>query len=243
MKILVVIDNLLQYERIKSVFNKKNNIEFHVDFKHSIVRSDIWNHKDFKNDQNSQIDVKKQIEYIIENYQLVISVHCFQFFPKKLVESVRCINIHPGYNPINRGWYPQVFAIINDLPIGATIHEMDEKLDNGGIIAREFVPKYKWDTSLSLYNRVLKKEVELFDKYFYQIITNTYIIIEPENKGNLYTKKDFKELLEIDLSEKGTFDSFYNRLRALSHGNYRNAFFIDEGSGKKIFINLEITYE
>jgi methionyl-tRNA formyltransferase len=102
--------------------------------------------------------LKNKKTEIIDSFDLVIFVHCFQLFPKTMVNAVRCVNIHPGYNPINRGWYPQVFAIVNDLPIGATIHEMDEKLDNGPIIVRELVEKYARDTSLTIFLMILKTQ-------------------------------------------------------------------------------------
>jgi methionyl-tRNA formyltransferase len=243
MKILVIIDNLVQYEKVKKIFLAfEHLINFTVDFKHSIVKSAIWDHKDFI-DANSTIDVKKDCDLIIENYNLVISIHCFQFFPKKLVENVRCINIHPGFNPVNRGWYPQVFSIINNLPIGATIHEMDAKLDNGPIIAREFVEKFLWDTSKSIYDRVLEKEMELFYKNFISILNNEYIKILPENNGNFFSKIDFENLLHLDLFKEGTFFEFYNLLRALSHGDYKNAYIINPDSEQKIFIKLIIEHE
>ena len=243
MKVLFVIDNVTQYERLKSLLASKARTDIQYTFKHSIVKSTIWGHEDFKNRSDAVIDVKKDIEYIKSNYQLVISVHCFQFFPKELVKTVRCVNVHPGYNPINRGWYPQVFAIIHDLPIGATVHEMDEKLNNGPIIARELVDKYVWDTSESLYNRVLEKEISLFDRYFEQILDGSYQSIIPEGKGNMFKKGDFKNLCELEMEKIGTFREFFNRLRALSHGSYNNAFFIDNDTGKKIYLKLAISYE
>ncbi|WP_421947825.1 dTDP-4-amino-4,6-dideoxyglucose formyltransferase [Phaeodactylibacter xiamenensis] len=242
MKVLVIIDNIIQYERVKHVFKKTNLSDVSTDFYHSPIKSKIWEHPDFL-DQDKMLDVKNDADSIIENYDLVISIHCFQFFPAKLVNSVRCINIHPGYNPINRGWYPQVFAIIDDLPIGATIHEMDEKLDNGPIIARAFVDKYKWDTSFTIYNRVLDKEIELFQEYFEAIIMGTYEPTPPEDTGNIYRKRDFEALCEIDLNQKGDFNQFFDRLRALSHGDYKNAFFYDEETGKKVYFKLSIEIE
>ena len=244
MNILVVIDNVYQYERIKNVFEfYKNSMDFVVDFKHSIVKSAIWDHPYFSQNNSSIVDVKKNVEELIVKYDLIFSVHCFQFFPKKLVENVRCINIHPGYNPINRGWYPQVFSIIYSLPIGATIHEMDSKLDHGPIIAREYVEKHLWDTSESIYWRVLNKEIELFERYFIDIINNKYSKIIPDERGNLFTKKDFLDIQHIDLDKKDSFHNFYNLLRALSHGKYKNAFIIDKETGKKIYLKLEIEYE
>ena len=77
---------------------------------------------------------KQALSCITNNYNLIISLHCKQIFPSNLVKSITCINIHPGYNPYNRGWFPQVFSIINSKPIGATIHVMDENIDHGPII-------------------------------------------------------------------------------------------------------------
>lgn len=185
------------------------------------------------------IDVRRNLEMIIENYELVISVHCFQFFPEKLVNSVRCINLHPGYNPINRGWYPQVFAIIKGLKIGATIHEMDAKLDNGPIIARSFVEYGIEDNSKSIYDRVLLQEIKLLTDNFEDIIFGTYKTILPENRGDFFSKKDYSELCKINLACQGSYLEFYNHLRALTHGDYWNAWFLNE-QGEKVFIRLEV---
>ncbi len=148
---IIITDNIIQYERFKRLIIDKGRKDLTVKFCHSPIRSALWDHSD----AIEVIDVKKDTARIAANFDLVISIHCLQLFPKNLVNSVRCINIHPGYNPINRGWYPQVFSIINNLPIGATIHEMDEELDHGPIIARKMVQKFDWDTSLTLYDRVL----------------------------------------------------------------------------------------
>jgi methionyl-tRNA formyltransferase len=236
-KVLVVIDNIFQYERIKRIISLKDlNAKF--SFKHSPVKSAIWGHEDFIDKTVSIINVKEEFDSIISTFDLVISVHCFQFFPQELVRGIRCLNIHPGYNPINRGWYPQVFSIVNQLEIGATIHEMDEKLDNGPIIVRSFVEKYSWDTSYTLYNRVLEKEIELLENNFEKIIDGSYDIVIPESTGNMYSKKDFHNLCKLDLNEVGSFKSFYDKIRALTHGEYKNGYFIDEITGKKVFVSI-----
>jgi dTDP-4-amino-4,6-dideoxyglucose formyltransferase len=236
--ILIVTDNIVLYKKIESLFLTKGRKDIFIECRHSPSKSSIWKHHDLI----EEIDVNKKIDWIIANFHLVISVHCLQFFPKELVDAVRCVNIHPGYNPINRGWYPQVFSIIHDLPIGATIHEMDEKLDHGPIIARQLVDKYDWDTSLSIYNRVLETEILLLDLYFDSIIDNTYTKIRPEAHSNMYRKSDFAALCEIDMNQSGSFREFYDLLRALSHGEYKNAFFMTE-QGEKVFIKMEIEKE
>ena len=229
----------------KEEFQKilKNKVDIDVDFGISYF-SNLENFKhNLNNDKIFQINLKDpiQVDGLIKKYDLIFSIHCKQLFPSRLVNSVRCINIHPGYNPINRGWYPQVFAIIHDLPIGATIHEMDEKLDNGPIIARKLVPKYNIDSSEDLYNRIIEAELDLLNKNIIAIINNEYTPFEPEDQGQVFLKKDFNILCEFDLEEKASFREFLNRLRALNHGDYQNAFYWDPQLKEKVYINLELS--
>lgn len=214
----------------------------------SLSISPFSNEKDFNilNSIDFQVfDLRnpKHILNIKKKYDLIFSVHCKQIFPIDLINHVKCINIHPGYNPINRGWYPQVFSIINKLPIGATIHEIDEKLDHGGIIDRELVIKNTFDTSETLYNKIVNKEIELLEKNIESIISGKYKTTIPEGEGNLYLKRDFNNLLELDLEEVVSVGEFIDRLRALTHGNYNNAYFIDPSTGKKIFMQIKLKAE
>lgn len=239
--ILIISDNSYLCKMFKKVVSDLP-LDLHQ-FTYSISPySDIT---EFGPEHFSIFDLKssKDVDFILNNFDLVFSIHCKQIFPKELVNGVKCINIHPGYNPINRGWYPQVFSILNDLPVGATIHEIDEALDHGGIIARGFVPKYSYDTSKTLYDRILEKEIELLYHHLPTILTNTYEVTAPENEGNLFLKKDFNALLEIDLNKEYRAKDLIDKLRALTHGGYKNAYFIDPTTGDKIYIGIELQKE
>lgn len=243
-KILVISDNLFLCKEFEKIINKIDLTNTTWDF--SV--SPFSDYKIFSDSLENMVSVKnlkdkKHVNEICEIYDIVFSVHCKQIFPEYLVSNVKCINIHPGYNPINRGWYPQVFAIIKDYPIGATIHEIDNELDHGAIIDRALVKKSIWDTSLSLYNKVVALEIELIGKNIINIISNSYEKLKPETEGFLYLKKDFNDLCEIKLEEVQTVAETINRLRALTHGDYKNAFFIDPETGRKIFISIELTLE
>lgn len=235
-KVLIISDNAYLCKKFKKVIEDLSITSSSFKF----ATSTFSNINDFDDINISVYNLKNDdhIQEITSNFNLVFSIHCKQIFPSKLVNTIKCINIHPGYNPINRGWYPQVFSIINDLKIGATIHEIDEKLDNGNIIVREEVVKYNYDTSESLYNRILEKEIDLLYRYLPSIIMNQYDTIVPEMDGNLYLKKDFQDLLEINLDEKYRAGDLINRLRALTHGNFKNAYFLDKETGEKIFIGI-----
>jgi methionyl-tRNA formyltransferase len=186
---------------------------------------------------------QKHIDFIKNNYDLVISIHCKQLFPVELINHLKCINVHPGLNPFNRGWYPQIFSIIKKTPIGVTIHEIDEKLDHGSIIIRESIIKNNFDTSESLYSKIVAKELELLENNIEKIISNNYEIIVPEGEGILYLKKDFNDLLELNLKEQVLVGDLIDKLRALTHGDFKNAYFIDPDTDKKIFVSIKLTQE
>lgn len=236
-KPLIVTDNPIISGEIFKICTAYEN----VDFEYGI--SPFSKESDFEMDVFI-VDMKNKcdIEFLLNNYDLIISVHCKQIFPVDLIDNIKCINIHPGYNPLNRGWYPQVFAILNDVKIGATIHEITKDLDDGPIIDREFVDKFEWDTSLTLYNRVVNKELELFEKNIFSVINNCYSTELPESKGNIFLKKDFERLKEIDLTEKVTFKEAIDRLRALTHGEHENLYFKTQRDDK-VFISVNLTHD
>jgi len=186
-----------------------------------------------------RLDVRKQTAMMISDYSLVLSIHCKQIFPKLLVSAVRCVNVHPGLNPYNRGWFPQVFSIINGLPSGVTIHEIDEELDHGLIIAQREYKIDAWDTSGSAYAKIMAIERDLVLSHFLSIRDRNYQAVAPCEEGNLNFKKDFDRLKCLDLSEYGTFGEFINRLRALTHGDFQNAYFVD-ASGTKVFVRISL---
>lgn len=186
------------------------------------------------------VDIKENHEDISNKYDLVISAHCKQLFPAEMTQNVTCINIHPGLNPFNRGWFPQVFSILNGLPLGATIHEIDEAIDHGAIIDQLEVEVKPDDTSIRAYDRVIEAEEEIINRSIESIFNDTYTATPPVSEGNLNLKKDFNALCEIDLTESVTFRQVIDRLRALTHGEYKNAYFYDEKTKQKIYVSIDL---
>ncbi len=182
---------------------------------------------------------KDVCDRIIQSYQIVFSLHCKQIFPTNLVEKLTCINIHPGFNPYNRGWYSQVFSIINKKPTGATIHLIDKDIDHGAIIYQEMIETYITDTSLDVYERIIKLEKNLISKYLENIINGTYQIRLPNQNGNYNSLQDFKDLCSLDLESIGTLEQHIDLLRSLTHGNFKNGFIVKDGT--KIYINIKLT--
>lgn len=235
-RVLIISDNVDLVTYIKQLEKTILDSGVTIDYRYSKVNKEPSTLKQLKMDA---IDVKNEhvISTIIKSYDLVISAHCKQIFPKALVENIRCVNIHPGLNPHNRGWYPQVFSIINKLPIGCTIHEMNENIDHGNIIYQKQVLILDSDTSLDVYNKVQVAEKELLKENLNNIISNNYTSKPMSSSGNYNGIAEFKQLCELKLSNKGTLSEHIDMLRALTHGTHRNAYFID-ASGEKVYVQI-----
>jgi methionyl-tRNA formyltransferase len=188
-----------------------------------------------------ELKVKAEVDRILADYGLVVSIHCTQMFPPRLVEGVRCINVHPGLNPHNRGWFPQVFSLINGLPAGVTIHEIDNELDHGPIIVQQAYEVKPWDTSGSVYAELMRIEREMVLKHFGWIRETPRMTSQPP-EGNLNFKKDFEALRVLDLKEQTTLGGAINRLRALTHGEFKNAYFVDD-QGRRVFVRVVLEPE
>jgi methionyl-tRNA formyltransferase len=239
-KILFVTDNGLLYSRIKEVILADfPNLESVFEFRRS--KSSTKERLYTDGIENLEvIDVKIEYQFIIDNYEMVISLHCKQIFPVELVKNMLCINIHPGLNPYNRGWYPQVFAIINHTKLGATIHIMDEEVDHGPIIARKEVPVESYYTSKEAYEKVLDAEVDLFKNNIQSIIDGSFTTNYPEFEGDYHSIDDFNKLCMLDMNENLTLGEAVDKLRALSHGNYKNAYFFDN-KGNRIYLKIDLS--
>lgn len=186
------------------------------------------------------VDLKSETDQITREFELVISAHCKQIFPASLHNLRECINIHPGHNPDTRGWYPQVWAILHGLPLGFTVHRIDDQLDHGAIIDRQELPLHPWDTSFSAYQRVLQAEIDWLQQNLLQLLNGDYTTTPMQGTGNLFLRRDFNALLEINLQKTGTWEEFVRHLRSVSFQGYRNAWFRDPKTGQKIHIQITL---
>ena len=192
-----------------------------------------------------KIDVtsKNFIDSAIAKYDYILSIHCQQIFPSKLFQTVSCFNLHPGLNPNNRGWYPQVFSILNNLPTGATLHRLSSKIDGGPVITQIQVPFFSTDTSKEIYDRITTAEKEILTEMLPKLSSPTYQVEEVEIRdGNYNSKDDFKKLCNLDLNSRGTLKEHIDLLRALTHGSFKNAYFKDE-NGNRVYVSINLQKE
>ena len=189
-----------------------------------------------------QVDVKSEEfrNYALAEFKFILSLHCQQIFPSTLFTIIPCFNLHPGLNPHNRGWYPQIFSILNNLPTGATLHRITSLIDGGPVIKQIEVSILASDTSQELYNRIIETEKIILENLLEKLSSSEHEFVEVQiSEGNYNSKVDFEKLCELNLNSVGTLKEHINLLRALSHGDFDNAYFLDE-TGKKISVNIKL---
>ena len=153
-----------------------------------------------------------------------------------------CLNFHPALLPINRGWYPHVFSIIDGTPTGVTLHFIDEHTDTGPIIAQKIVPIKPTDTAKAIYDREKYEIISLFKEKWDDIRNNKLTPIpQDQSKAVHHSIKEIHALDEINLEKQYKARDLINLLRARSFGNRGFAYY--ELDGEKIYLNLRLSYQ
>ena len=112
----------------------------------------------------------------------------------------RCFNIHPSYLPYNRGYHPNFWSIHDGTPAGTTIHQIDNSIDTGRIVAQSRIAFSESDTLRSSYNKLRALSVALFREVYPVLrhITDSFNYIEnPADSGSFHYKKDFDGIFEM----------------------------------------------
>jgi len=149
------------------------------------------------------------------------------------------INLHPSYLPFNRGAYPNVWSIVEGTTAGVTLHHMDPGVDTGDIIAQQEVRVEPTDTGESLYRKLEKSCLELFQDSWPLVRTGRAPRIRQERQsGTCHRVGDVVSIDEIDLEKEYTARYLIDVIRARTFSDCRGAYFIHRG--KKIHMRLQL---
>jgi len=155
------------------------------------------------------------------------------------VPEIGTVNLHPSLLPFNRGSHPYIWSLVDGTPAGVSIHYMNDKIDEGPVIARQKVEKKPSDTAETLYERLQARQFELFKQNWGEIKRGVRGSEQHLARGTVHRSSELDELAEIDLGEEIEAGEFIDRLRGLSFGSRGLAFF--EKDGERFFVELDIT--
>ncbi len=105
------------------------------------------------------------------------------------------INSHPGYLPDVRGNNPYIWAIINNLPQGCSVHFIDENVDTGDVILRERIDLNECKSYIALLEKINNICSRLIVEAVLLIRDNKIIRTPQSNltfvSNNIYNGKEF----------------------------------------------------
>lgn len=138
---------------------------------------------------------------------LIVVAAYGKIIPKTILDIPKygCINIHASLLPKYRGASPIQTAILNgEKETGITLILMNEKMDEGDIIAKATEKIYNYDTSETLHNRLSPLGMKLLIKILPEYLDKK-ILPKPQNHNlATYAKIIKKEDGKIDWQQKAS---------------------------------------
>lgn len=169
---------------------------------------------------------------------------CFGYILRKPLVDIfplGCVNSHISLLPYNRGAFPNVWSIVERTPAGVSLHYVDDGVDTGDLIAQQAVPVEPTDTGKSLYEKLERAAVELFERTW-PLITSGTAGRSPQDhsKTTAHRIADVAAIDEIDLDRPYQARELIDILRARTFPPYRGAFFVHDG--RKVYLRIELDY-
>jgi methionyl-tRNA formyltransferase len=181
------------------------------------------------------------------NLDFLVSVHFPYLFPSSVLRLPRrgCLNVHPALLPHNRGWHTASWALLEDAPLGATVHFMDEGVDTGDIVHQVAVPVGPGDTAETLYPRVFEAELRAFREAWPLIVEGNHERRRQRAEdGSAHQRDDLAKTgkQRLDLEQQLTVEEILRRLRALTTSRPEEACYY-EVDGRRYRVRVTITEE
>ena len=190
--------------------------------------------QDIKFDYNLiYVDDKDELEMVIHRYnpEMIFFVGWSWIIQDKIINTYKCICLHPSSLPKYRGGSPIQHQIINgETESAVTLFRMDSGIDTGDILYQE---SFSLDGNLrDIFTRI----VSIGHKGIRKIILGDYTITKQDESKATFFKRRTKDTSEIKIEDFNNFTAkeIHNKIRALQ-SPYPNAFIVCK-DGTKLFI-------
>ena len=186
---------------------------------------------------------------LLQNLQpdYIICVHFPYIVPEEVLAVPRSgvLNLHPAFLPYNRGWHTPSWAILEQTPIGATLHFMDAGVDSGDIVHQVELTVSPGDTAHALYAKLLELEMQVFAEAWPRLESGRFERRRQDlAHGSFHRREDLLQdaVRQIDLDEGMRARDLIRKLRALTTNRHAEAAYFEE-AGKRFRIQVVIHEE
>lgn len=148
---------------------------------------------------------------------ILLTIMWPEMVPFRMLAALRrpAVNLHLSLLPHNRGFRPNVWPIIDGSPAGVTLHELTSEPDQGPIVTQRSVDISRHETAQSLYGKLCRQAVKLFEDCVGSLICGDYVSREQNEALASFHSLDESEALRIiHSSEFVNGDTLSRRLRA-----------------------------
>lgn len=162
------------------------------------------------------------VDLNFDHQPVALSLHYHRIFSNcYILRHKKMYNIHPGFLPWGRGFYPVFWALWEQAPAGATLHEITPTIDGGPIVEQIRIDYSDQDTGGTLHRRVMQAEQELFRAYWRRLVAGEVLTASvQQRKEKHHTEKEFFALKrQADLAAFSARD-LVRLVRAFSFPGY-----------------------
>ncbi len=178
---------------------------------------------------------------------LLVSVHFPYLVPPEILEIPRrgCLNLHPALLPYNRGWHTATWAMLEDTPVGATLHQMEEGVDAGPIVHQRAVEVGPGDTAAAIFPRLLAAELQVFKEAWPSVADAAEERrAQVEELATTHVRSDLFDpsVQRLDLAAERPVGDVVRQLRALTTSRLDEAAYF-ESDGRRFRVQVQIVEE
>lgn len=150
------------------------------------------------------------------------------------------VNTHPSLLPYNRGKHYNFWAIVEQAPFGVTLHQVDEGIDSGPILAQQAI-NYDWtDTGASLYTKAQAAMVQLFCASYPALRENKLPArAQATDVGSFHHSSELDPASQIKLDSSYRAADLLNLLRARTFAGHPGCWFEDKGVRFQVTVKIE----
>jgi methionyl-tRNA formyltransferase len=135
----------------------------------------------------------------LDEAEFIVSYRYRHRIPKAVIDRFhyRIINVHCGLTWVCRGVRPTFFSLLHDLPMGVTIHEVDEGWDTGPILnwCGDFRPSWNEDTLEGAWQNHNNTALRFLARHWNRLRHGEYLPSPLRGRaGPLFTMSDFDKV-------------------------------------------------
>lgn len=151
------------------------------------------------------------------------------------------LNLHPSLLPHGRGKDPNFWCLVENRPMGVTIHHVGRNVDAGEIAFQKVIETSWTDTGETIYHKSQRALIELFEEVYPKISKLDIPKIEQDlTAGSFHRRDELDAASLIDLDRSYTGRQLLNLLRARTFPGHPSCWFQADGREYEASINIRV---